>query len=81
MSIAYLVRRIVSLILLFIGIISFIAGLMLLLYSTNILYKIEAFIPALLVRKLHTISSFTVSGAAVIHIYLNWKSIKSYLKM
>ena len=73
----YQVRRIISLILLFAGLVSFITGLILFLKTTKVIYGAIEFLPS--PRLLHTYSSFIASGAAIIHIYLNWNCIKRYL--
>ncbi len=65
---ALVIRRIVSIALLVTGILSFISWFILFLYGTNVLYKMIIGIPAITVRKLHILSSFTASGLAVIHI-------------
>jgi len=73
----YQVRRIVSLILLFAGLVSFITGFILFLKTARVIYRgIESLLTP---RLLHTYSSFIASGAAIIHVYLNWNSIKRYL--
>ena len=73
----YQVRRIVSIILLVSWIISFITGVILYLKTTKIIYKGLEILPT--PRLLHTYSSFIMSGIAIIHMYLNWNSIKRYL--
>ena len=73
----YQIRRIVSIILFVSWIISFITGVILYLKTTKIIYKGLEILPS--PGLLHTYSSFIMSGVAIIHMYLNWNCIKSYL--
>ena len=66
----YEIRRIVSITLLLVGLISFLSGLALFLKSTNVLYRLVP-IPTRTISQVHVLSSFIAAGIAIIHIYLN----------
>jgi len=66
----YEIRRIVSITLLLVGLLSFLSGLALFLKSTNVLYKLVP-IPTRTISQVHVLSSFIAAGIAITHIYLN----------
>jgi len=68
---------ITSIILLVSWIILFITRVMLCLKTTKIIYEGLEILPS--PRLLHTYSSSIMCGTVIIHMYLNWNSIKRYL--
>jgi len=73
------VRRVVSLILLATFIIVAVTGVILLFKSSIALYRLVP-VKGLLAAKLHEYAAFVMTGAGIIHAYLNRHSIKSYVK-
>ena len=73
----YTIRRISSILLFVSAIVVFVTGLLLLLQTTTVLYK---YVPSNAnIRMLHTYSSFIASGISIVHVYLNWNTLKRYL--
>ena len=73
-------RKIVSLTLFISALIVFVTGVIMYLESTKTLYRIVEFVPADKICMLHTYSGFIASGLGIIHIYLNWAALRSYLR-
>ncbi len=74
-----MLRRITSLTLLVTWIITLVTGTSLLLSGTKTLYWLAPIDPST-AAMLHTYVSYIMSGAIVVHLYLNWSALKSYIK-
>ncbi len=75
------IRRIVSMALFLASMLVFASGAILFLKTTNVLYRVVDWVPTNIVDEVHTYAGFVISGLAVIHIYLNWPTLKSYFKL
>ncbi len=80
MGVVYEIRRTVALIILFSGLVVLATGIMMTIAPAN-LKNMSLFGVPRFGRELHKYAAFVLAGASVIHVYLNWSSIKRYLDL
>jgi len=76
-----LARMVVSFGLLITAALVILTGVVLYLSTTQYLYRVVAWFPATLADDVHTYAGFVMAGLTIAHIYLNWGSIKSYIRL
>ncbi len=73
-----ILRRIVSLLLFTLWVITGITGILLLMGP--LLAKVGIYVPTI-IPDIHTYIGFGAFGVSVIHVALNWDALKSYVRM
>lgn len=76
-----LARMVVSFGLLITAALVMLTGVVLYLSTTQYLYRVVAWFPADKADMIHTYAGFVMAGLSVVHVYLNWGSIKSYIRL
>ncbi len=56
-------------------------GIVMYLSTTQYLYRLVAWFPADKADTIHTYAGFVMAGLSVAHLYLNWNSVKSYVRI